>query len=180
MHRIDADANVANLFSDGNVGIGQPGTKVDAAWLNAVQEELAYFIELMGLTLDKASHTQLAQAIGAKFPVPTWTTIVPDSGAWTAASGVNSPRFWRDSIGVVHIHGQVQAAATPTYLINSGAPLPTWARPAGVISAVVVNSSNSALVPILVDNNGRIQVAPFATLPTSNQLIHLDLSFLTT
>lgn len=63
MHRIDADAHVGNQFSDGDAGLGQPGTKCDSAWLNAVQEELAGAIEAAGITLVKGTNDQLAAAI---------------------------------------------------------------------------------------------------------------------
>lgn len=62
MHRIDADANVANHFSDGNPATGTPGTKIDTAWLNAIQEELANLIEGAGITLVKGTNTQLLSA----------------------------------------------------------------------------------------------------------------------
>jgi len=65
MHRIDADAHVGNQFSDGNPATGQPGTRVDAAWLNAVQEEIAGVVEASGAELSKGTNNQLAQAVSA-------------------------------------------------------------------------------------------------------------------
>ncbi len=63
MFLTDADANVANQFSDGNPSTGTPGTTINAVWLNAVQNELANFITAMGLTLTKADSTQLRTAL---------------------------------------------------------------------------------------------------------------------
>jgi hypothetical protein len=75
MYRIDnatsADAlptpaapgvNPNGYFTGGDPDLGVPATVVTADWANAVQEELAYFIEQAGLSLDKADPTQLKQA----------------------------------------------------------------------------------------------------------------------
>ncbi len=64
MHRIDTDGHVGNLFSDGDAGLGVNGTKVDAAWLNAVQEEIANLAESLGVTLAKGTNDQLADSVG--------------------------------------------------------------------------------------------------------------------
>lgn len=42
---------------------GPPGTCVDADWLNSVQEEIIYVIQMAGLTPDTNSRNQLATAI---------------------------------------------------------------------------------------------------------------------
>jgi hypothetical protein len=60
MHRTEGLYNDSNLFKD-----GPPGTRVEANFLNAVQEEIAYLIEQAGLTLKTAStetRTQLKEA----------------------------------------------------------------------------------------------------------------------
>jgi hypothetical protein len=62
MHRVDTDYSVDGSFSDGNQTTGAPGTRVDAAWLNAVQEEIANVIEAAGLTLAKGTNNQLVAA----------------------------------------------------------------------------------------------------------------------
>jgi hypothetical protein len=62
MHRTDATDNVANLFADPDPGTGRLGTKVDAAIMNAFQEELCNLIEAMGVTLVKGTNTQLRDA----------------------------------------------------------------------------------------------------------------------
>lgn len=64
MHRIDADAHVANQFSDGNPTTGTPGTKVDSAWLNAVQEEVCnLLVTALGVALVKGTNNQLSTAL---------------------------------------------------------------------------------------------------------------------
>ncbi len=79
MHRIDATGHVDSRFRDGdNEGAEViPPTIPDAAWLNAVQEEIASIIEGAGLELDKAQSNQLAQACRLKIK----KTIEPILGA---------------------------------------------------------------------------------------------------
>jgi hypothetical protein len=59
-HRTDGANNVANMFDDGGAGV--PGTTVEEAWLNMVQEELCNLIEACGITLVKGTNTQLLAA----------------------------------------------------------------------------------------------------------------------
>lgn len=66
MKRTDSDGStVDNLYTNGDPIGGIPATVVDASWLNAVQEELALFIEAQGITLDQTNSdlTQLQQAL---------------------------------------------------------------------------------------------------------------------
>lgn len=63
MHRTEGDNNISNLFTD-----GPPGTIVDAAWLNSIQEEIAGVVEGAGLQLktqneDDGVYGQLLSAI---------------------------------------------------------------------------------------------------------------------
>jgi len=75
MKRTDADGNVLNLFSDGNPGVGQLATVVDASILNAFQEEICNVIELSGGTLDENDYAQM------------YTAIVAIAGAGAVAPG---------------------------------------------------------------------------------------------
>lgn len=64
MHRIDtADAAAGNLFTEGNPATGVPATTLTDDWLNDYQENMAQFIESVGLALVKGDYTQLAKAI---------------------------------------------------------------------------------------------------------------------
>jgi len=64
MYRIDSEgATVDNLFTEGDPGTGVPATVVAAEWLNHSQEELAKFIEHLGITLSKLDRNQLQAAI---------------------------------------------------------------------------------------------------------------------
>lgn len=64
MHRIDGDANVANMFDEGDPGVPRLPTQITAKWLNAVQEELANVIEATGAVLSDAVSNQLKKALG--------------------------------------------------------------------------------------------------------------------
>lgn len=65
MHRVDTANNVANQFDDGDPVVPRPPTTVDAAILNALQNELVNTIEGAGITLVKGTNTQLLAAVRA-------------------------------------------------------------------------------------------------------------------
>lgn len=52
-------------FTNGNPSTGTPSTRLDEAWCDSLQEELANVVESAGLTLNVADRTQLRQAITA-------------------------------------------------------------------------------------------------------------------
>lgn len=64
MQRISTE--VDGLFKNGVRGV-QRGTKFNAEWCNAVQEEIATFIETAGITLDASNNSQLYAALLAIF-----------------------------------------------------------------------------------------------------------------
>lgn len=65
MHRTDALDNIGGAFTDGDPDplVLLPATVVDAAWLNAVQEEIASVVEADGGALVKGNNSQLLAAI---------------------------------------------------------------------------------------------------------------------
>lgn len=74
MFRIDNDTASPTLkaplqpgapgyFTNGDPLTGEQATVVDADWMSAVQEEIAYVIEISGLVLSKTDRTQLYQAL---------------------------------------------------------------------------------------------------------------------
>jgi hypothetical protein len=64
MHKIDsAGATIDNKFTEGNSGTGTPATVLDAAWLNAVQEEMISVLAAGAITPAKGTWTQLRDAI---------------------------------------------------------------------------------------------------------------------
>lgn len=52
-----------NKFVDGDPSTGTVGTRVLAAWLNTIQEELAHIVENAGMTLDPGDTTQVLKAL---------------------------------------------------------------------------------------------------------------------
>lgn len=64
MHRIDTPDAVAGQFND-NPSVASPTTRVTAAWMNDVQENIAQAIEAAGIALVKGDGVQLLAAIKA-------------------------------------------------------------------------------------------------------------------
>lgn len=94
MHRIDTPSRQKDKFGAGKDGFtqgdpqtGTQATQVSAAFLDAIQEEIASVIESSGLTLNKLDNIQLLKAIqiiafGA-FPVGApipWPSTIPPAG----------------------------------------------------------------------------------------------------
>lgn len=67
MHRIDGAGHVDHMFVAEDPATLRPPTEITPEILNAVQEELATFIEWAGVVLAKGDNTQLRQALVAKF-----------------------------------------------------------------------------------------------------------------
>lgn len=63
MHKIDTSTAENGAFVDKNVALNKPGTVVDAAWLNAVQNEICNLILAAGITLNRDNNHQMALAI---------------------------------------------------------------------------------------------------------------------
>lgn len=86
MHRIDSNGALGGMFND-NLALQSPATRVSAAWLNDVQENLAAVIESQDIELDKGEPGQLLAAIMAMFDaiVPIGAKIELD-GPNTSAS----------------------------------------------------------------------------------------------
>lgn len=63
MQRIAGPGHVNNRFDEGNPATGQQATMVTAAFMNAVQEEIARTCELAGIVLDPENNEQLYAAI---------------------------------------------------------------------------------------------------------------------
>jgi hypothetical protein len=67
MFRIDSDGNDNGKFTGGDPLLPTPATVVSAAWLNAVQEELAGTVVGLGGVLDKANSGQLLERLNARY-----------------------------------------------------------------------------------------------------------------
>lgn len=79
MHLIDAAGHVNNQFVHEDPGTNRPPTEIDAAWLNAVQNELSNAIKGYGIALDKNQPDQLFKvikaAVAALLVSPTFTGV---------------------------------------------------------------------------------------------------------
>lgn len=110
MKRTNADGNVAGLFSDGDPATGAPPTVVDAASMNALQEEIAKAIEDAGITLDGLSTgAQLVLAI-QKFasdggPIAAFKFTIANTQ--TVAANVTGLVFDHTVVHGVRIHFQM-------------------------------------------------------------------------
>lgn len=92
MIRTNGEDHVNHMFSDGVPEQGKQATVIDAEWLNAVQEEIAQFIELAGITLDGSNPHQLRDALLAIFMAGievggTGINISGTGGATTVTNG---------------------------------------------------------------------------------------------
>jgi hypothetical protein len=87
MHRIDADAHVANLFSEGDPTVPRLPTRIDAAWLNSVQEELAQMVLAAGLSLIKGV-----------VQLPAVTAFLGRAQSWTAKQTFATPSGATDTL----------------------------------------------------------------------------------
>lgn len=67
MHRIDGAGHVNHRFVSEDPASSRPPTEVTPEILNAIQEELAGFIEWAQIALDKGDNTQLRQALLSRF-----------------------------------------------------------------------------------------------------------------
>lgn len=90
MHRIDADAHVANQFSEGDPTVPRLPTRIDAAWLNAVQEELAQMVLAAGVALIKGV-VQLPAVTAFLTRVQTWTARQTFSKGLVAETSTSGP-----------------------------------------------------------------------------------------
>lgn len=95
MQRISTEPD--GVFKNGVPGV-QRGTKFDAEWCNAVQEELAHFIEEAGLTLDADDSGQLWKALLAVFAagLSLGDSVVHGSGSGASSSATLN----HDKLGV--------------------------------------------------------------------------------
>jgi len=86
MHRTEGAYNEDNLFVD-----GPPGTTIEAAWLNAVQEEIANVIEATGVSLlleHTDTRTQLRDAINTLVVAAGISDIAYDEATWNGVTGI--------------------------------------------------------------------------------------------
>lgn len=88
MHAIDADAHVANKFSEGDPSVPRAPTQVDHHWLNAIQEELLNLLTLAAVTPVKGTWTQIKSALDLLFVKLTGNQNVSGTKTFTDAQGL--------------------------------------------------------------------------------------------
>lgn len=121
------------MFHDGNQATGAIGTFLAAAWHNAVQEELAGFIEGAGIVLDPTSNSQLAKAFTARLigAVP-----LVDDGAVNAYATTNFVPLTAQTL----VHGVRQRVTIAT--TNNG---PSTYAPDGLSPKPIIGMNLHAL-----------------------------------
>lgn len=127
MHRVDTDGNVGNLFDEGDPLVPRLPTQVDAAILNAFQEELANAITTAGVALVKGTNNQLASVMmnltTAQTVTGKKTFTRPGGGTVLEALGDNS------MAGGVAIRGE--GGGTSPGVVGSGNTRGTGTGPGG-------------------------------------------------
>jgi len=179
MKRIDGTNNLPNAngpgkagYQDYNAATGQAGTIPNASTLNAWQEELAGYMETMGLTLNPADSTQLYQAISAHIatqqrgmfaaeptsPASMVVTLtagfIPGSGTVTPVGSQSTAAFVAP-VGNPRIDRIVVSRTTGLLAVIAGTPAATPVPPAvpGAdvpIAQVLLTPSTTAIPAALI------------------------------
>ncbi|WP_231409617.1 hypothetical protein [Ralstonia solanacearum] len=147
MHRIDGAGNVNGTWVAEDAATNRPPTEFTADWNNAVQEEVASFIEWCGLALVKADNTQLRQAIAGLFQsgrtvvgtdtgaanayvvafTPALTAPVPWAPFWIKVKTTNTGPSTLDATGAPHdLVGGAHAAFQGNEMVAGGWALIYW------------------------------------------------------
>ncbi len=87
MHLIDSQNNQNNRFVGANGLTNTTGTRISAAWLNAIQDELLAILASAGITPSKGTNNQVAQAITTLISRAI-ATVAGEDGVVTAL-GIN-------------------------------------------------------------------------------------------
>jgi hypothetical protein len=145
MNRIDTSSKATDFFgagkhgfTNGNPSTGVPATQLDAAWCNAIQEELANAIEGAGIALNPAVRTQLFTAIN---------TLIAAGLATVGKPGFDLPflagfkgDFTGDDIAV-QTYGRV-VTSRAIRILGENAALATAATGAALIADITVNGAS--------------------------------------
>lgn len=158
MHRVDtAGATQDNKFTDGDPAQGILATVVDAAILNAIQEELVYCIAQMGIALEKGNHTQLWQALLAKFAaIAALDAHAALTAPHSATSAATPLRLMLRDAG-----GRCKAAAG---VANDDVAVVSQLAPAVPAGTVIHVAMAAAPAGYLAANGALVSRATYATL----------------
>ncbi len=122
-------------WQDYNAATGQAGSIPNAATMNSWQEELAGFMEAMGLTLDGADNTQMQQAVAVAIATQMRGMFAPEPTI-PASMVVNLTAGYVAAAGSVT---QVIAQASPAFVAPVGNPR---------IDRIVINRATGALAVV--------------------------------
>lgn len=176
MKRISTTNRSQNLFGagkdgfrNGDLGAGLQATEFDAAWCNAIQEELSTIVEAAGLAVNPASYTQVLESIQRLIDAQSGNYAL-DTGAANAYVVAINPAItvYTDGMTV-----RVKAVNTNTgaSTLNAGggavglrndvgAALVAGDVPAGgVFTAVYISSANQFYITGLVPSQAMSQLA---------------------
>jgi hypothetical protein len=150
MHRTNGAGNIGGQFVAEDPAINRPPTEITAEWLNAVQEELAGFVEWAGLGLSSVDMTQVRQALLAKFA----TLVGVQNSTYNTAHAAGTA----DAITATFTP-EITALADDMVLSLSGIALNTTAAPTftpndvTIAPATIVKGNNKALLDGDLDGN---------------------------
>lgn len=181
MHRIDADAHVANQFSEGDPTVPRLPTRIDAAWLNAVQEELAQMVLAAGVALVKGV-VQLPAVTAFLTRVQTWTARQTFQKGLVAETSTSGPGVSATANLDVAISASTAGLRYAIEATSSGASAAVRMatsstgealyveRTAGTGDVVTVNGAGGNGSPLKITGNavtGHEYLVPLDLLPTS-------------
>lgn len=181
MHRIDADAHVANQFSEGDPTVPRLPTRIDAAWLNAVQEELAQMVLAAGAALIKGT-AQLPALTAFLARVQTWTARQTFNKGLVAVTSTSGPGVSATANLDVAISASTAGLRYAIEATSSGASAAVRVaasstgdalyveRTAGTGDGLVVDGSAGNGNPLKITGSavaGHTYLVPLALLPSS-------------
>ncbi len=165
MHRTDGSDNVANLFTDGNPGMGVPATVIEQHWLNDLQENVCRVIEDFGLALVKDDYNQLRTVLRTR-TAKCWGKVVTDGIGGVVVTGlnVNGASIASNVITVNFLVAlaDVNYVVVPTQTISSATTsnvsVGAHSHATGLFKLSVFDASNARMNPAAVASEVRFVV----------------------
>lgn len=125
MQRISTLTKSANLFGagkdgfkNGDIATNTPPTDFDAAWCNAIQEEIATLVEAAGLALNPASYSQVSEAIQRLIDIQSGNYVL-DTGVANAYVVALDPAIAAYANGMT-VRFRIVNANTGASTLNAG------------------------------------------------------------
>ncbi len=168
MHRTTGDANVANLFDEGDPDEPRQPTQIDASWLNDVQEEICNVIEAASITLVEGTRTQLLSALR------TATRVNQTLAANWTGDGVTFalPRAYKDVLGRVTLEGAASHASNGTNVTMF--TLASGFRPPVNMTFLAQLADSKVCKVSIVASSGDVVIGAINGESISTNSVHLD------